>query len=87
MDPGFDPTKTQNFTRMVQEWGTIPLAYLEQLSRSDFMYGYIGTGDRTMYPILPPGSFVQVDESKHRIERDGWRSEYERPIYFVEGRE
>ena len=40
-----------------------------------------------MYPILPPGSFVQVDESKSRVEEGSWRSEYERPIYFVETRD
>jgi hypothetical protein len=40
-----------------------------------------------MYPILPPGTFIQVDESRTRVRRGGWRSEYERPIYFVETRE
>ena len=40
-----------------------------------------------MYPILPPGTFVQIDESKTRVIEGAWRSEYERPIYFVETRE
>ena len=39
-----------------------------------------------MYPILPPGSFIQIDESKNKVAEGGWRSEYERPIYFVETR-
>jgi hypothetical protein len=40
-----------------------------------------------MYPILPPGSFIQVDESRNKVVESGWHSEYERPIYFVETRD
>lgn len=87
LDPAFDPKKTLNFGRMVEQWGTVPLAYLEQFSKVDFTYGYVGSEDFTMYPILPPGSFIQVDESRNKVAEGGWRSEYERPIYFVETRE
>ena len=87
MDPGFDPRKTLNFGRMVEQWGAVPLAYLEQFAKVDFTYGYIGSEDLTMYPILPPGSFIQVDEARDKVLEGGWRSEYERPIYFVETRD
>jgi transcriptional regulator with XRE-family HTH domain len=87
LDPGFDPRKTLNLGRMVEQWGAVPFIYLERLSKLEFTYGYIGSEDLTMYPILPPGTFVQVDESRNRVRRGGWRSEYERPIYFVETRE
>lgn len=87
MDPGFDPRKTMNFGRMVEQWGTVPLHYLEQFSKVDFTYGYVGSEDLTMYPILPPGSFIQVDESLRKVLDGGWRSEYERPIYFIETRD
>jgi hypothetical protein len=87
IDPSFDPRKTLNFGRMVEEWGVVPLIYLEQLSKTGFTYGHIGSEDLTMYPILAPGSFIQVDETKNRVIEGGWRSEYERPIYFVETRE
>jgi hypothetical protein len=87
MDPGFDPRKTMNFGRMVEQWGTVPLIYLEQFSKVEFTYGYVGSEDLTMYPILPPGSFIQVDESLNKVLDGGWRSEYERPIYFVETRD
>jgi transcriptional regulator with XRE-family HTH domain len=86
LDPSFDPKRTANFGRMVEQWGLVPLAYLSQFTNCHYTYGYIGSEDLTMYPILPPGSFVQVDESKNRILDGGWRSEYERPIYFVETR-
>jgi transcriptional regulator with XRE-family HTH domain len=87
MDPSFNPRKTLNFGRMIEEWGIVPLAYLEDLSKTGFTYGFIGSEDLTMYPILPPGSFIQVDESKGKVIDGGWRSEYERPIYFVETRQ
>jgi transcriptional regulator with XRE-family HTH domain len=87
LDPAFDPKKTLNFGRMVEQWGTVPLAYLEQFSKVDYTYGYVGSEDFTMYPILPPGSFIQVDESRNKVVEGGWRSEYERPIYFVETRD
>lgn len=87
LDPAFDPRKTLNFGRMIEQWGAVPLAYLEQFSKVDFTYGYVGSDDFTMYPILPPGSFIQVDESRNKVSEGGWRSEYERPIYFVETRE
>ncbi len=86
LDPSFDPRKSANFGRMVEQWGMVPLAYLAQFASCEYTYGYIGSDDLTMYPILPPGSFIQVDESRNKVEEGGWRSEYERPIYFVETR-
>jgi transcriptional regulator with XRE-family HTH domain len=87
VNPSFDPRTTSNFTPMVEQWGIVPVAYLQQLSKKDYSYGYIGSEDLTMNPILPPGSFVQVDESRNKVLKGGWRSEYERPIYFIETRE
>ena len=87
LDPSFDPRRTVNFGRMVEQWGQVPLAYLAQFATCQYTYGYIGSDDLTMYPILPPGSFVQIDESKNKAVDGGWRSEYERPIYFVETRD
>ena len=86
LDPGFNEQRTVNLGRMVEQWGLVPLSYLAQFAHSEFTYGYIGTQDFTMYPILPPGSFVQVDEAKNKVIEGAWRSEYERPIYFVETR-
>jgi transcriptional regulator with XRE-family HTH domain len=86
LDPGFDIRYTTNVGRMVEQWGSVPFAYVAQFADRKYTYGYIGSEDFTMYPILPPGTFVQVDESKDRIVERAWRSEYERPIYFVETR-
>jgi len=63
------------------------MAYLELFADDRYTYGYIGSEDFTMYPILQPGSFVQVDEAKNKVGEGIWHSEFERPIYFVEMRE
>jgi len=87
LDPSFDLRKTSNIGRMVEKWGTVPLAFLSQFADRNYTYGYIGSEDFTMYPLLMPGSFVQVDEARDKVVDGSWRSEFERPIYFVETRE
>jgi len=86
LDPGFDLRRTANLGRMIERWGLVPLSYLSQFS-SKHVYGHIGSEDFTMYPVLLPGSFIQVDESANTVVEGNWRSEYERPIYFVELRD
>jgi hypothetical protein len=86
-DPSFDIRKTTNIGRMIAKWGVVPFAFLDQFTDYKFTYGYIGADDFTMYPLVMPGSFVQIDESKDKVAEGMWRSEYERPMYFVETRE
>jgi hypothetical protein len=40
-----------------------------------------------MYPTVPPGSLLIVDDTKRKIQASGWRSLSERPIYFLEHRD
>jgi transcriptional regulator with XRE-family HTH domain len=87
LDPSFNISHTTNVGRMIAQWGSVPAEFLARLSESDYTFGYIGYEDFTMYPLLMPGSFVQVDEGRRKIVEGNWRSEYERPIYFVEMRE
>lgn len=86
-DPGFDLTRSHNLGRMIENWGVVPMQFLQELSKRRYTYAYIGMEDLTMYPLLLPGSFLQVDEERSRVEEGPWRSEFERPIYFVETRE
>ncbi len=85
-DSAFDPAQTQNLGRIIRQWGAVPFAFLAQFSDVSFTYAYIGTEDFTMSPILPPGSFIQIDESRDKIVEGIWRSECDRPIYFLETR-
>lgn len=86
-DPGFSVQKTNLLARMVEIWGEVPIALIQHLNLRKSMYGYIGLTDYTLYPILRPGSFVQIDDRHTKVERPPWRSEFERPIYFVELRD
>jgi len=83
-DPGFKPEKTDLLSRMVEIWGEVPISLIQHLDIRHRRYGYIGLEDYTLYPLLRPGSFVQIDDRLNKIRRTGWRSEFDRPIYFVE---
>lgn len=86
LDPSFDLKKTSYLSRQVQRWGKLPLALLNCLDLQHHRYAFIGLDDWSMYPIVRPGSFVHIDETKRRISNEGWVLEYERPIYFLEYR-
>jgi transcriptional regulator with XRE-family HTH domain len=83
-DPGFRPEETTFLSRIIQEWGEIPVGLLASLDLKRYLYGYIGLEDSTMAPLLRPGSVVQIDESRRRVVNEGWKSEFDRPIYFLE---
>jgi transcriptional regulator with XRE-family HTH domain len=86
-DRGFRVETTSLISRMVEVWGEVPIALIEKLDVRNCQYGFIGMDDRTMDPLLRPGSFVQVDSHRKHIASTGWRTELDRPIYFVELRE
>jgi transcriptional regulator with XRE-family HTH domain len=87
LDPGIDLRRTFFVSEVVQRWGKLPLALLGGIDVSRFRYGFVGTEDWAMYPAIPPGSLVVVDDTKRRIQASGWRSLSERPIYFLEHRD
>lgn len=87
VDPSCNLESTLNITMLVRKWGAVSFAYLESLSREKFVHAYVGSRDYTMAPLIPPGSFLQVDETRSKIENGNWRSEHERPIYFLETRQ
>ncbi len=88
MDVGFDPEKTRDLFRMIEDWGSVPLSFLEHLEKSKYIYAFLGRSDLTMHPLLLPGSFLQIDPERNAIQQNGaWRAEYERPIYFLETRD
>ena len=86
-DRAFDVDNTNLLSRMVEVWGEVPIALIRHLDIRHQQYGYIGLKDYTLYPLLRPGSFVQVDQNVRRIHPRRWRTEYDRPIYFVELRD
>ncbi len=86
LDPGIDMRKTTYLSRMIQRWGRLPLILLNGLDLKNHRYGYVGTEDWTMYPLVQPGALVLIDETRRKITEGGWKNEFERPIYFLEHR-
>jgi len=81
-----DLGKTIYLSPYIQQWGKLPLSILGSLDLAQYHYAFIGTDDWFMYPVLPPGSFVQIDESKKRLCSDAETFEHDRPIHFIEHR-
>jgi len=86
-DRGFRPEKTNLLSRMVEIWGEVPIALIQHLDIRHSQYGYIGLADYTLYPLLRPGSFVQIDDRLNRVSPSVYRTEFDRPIYFIELRD
>ncbi len=81
---GFKVEKTTLLSRMVKIWGDVPISAIRHLDIRNSEYGYVGLRDLTMDPLVPPGSFVQIDNQVREVLRpSSWRTELDRPIYFV----
>ena len=87
LDRSFSIEKTSLVSRVVEVWGQVPVSLIQQLDVRHTQYGYIGLGDFMMYPLLRPGTFVQIDSKLANIQPSAWRTEFDRPIYFVELRD
>lgn len=86
-DPSFDIDNTSLLSRIVEVWGEVPISLIQHLDIRHGLYGYIGLHDTMLYPLLRPGSFVQIDPRVRKIQALRWRTEFDRPIYFVELRD
>jgi transcriptional regulator with XRE-family HTH domain len=87
VDSGFELKSTSYLSRQFQRWGKLSLSLLNALDHNRHRYAFIGTEDWSMYPRIPPGSFIEIDTEKRKVVRDGWTAEHDRPIYFLETRE
>jgi len=59
------------------------LALLPTDMSHPLLYGMVGRKDLTMDPLLRPGALLQIDSGRRRVEARVWRSELERPIFFL----
>jgi transcriptional regulator with XRE-family HTH domain len=82
--PEFQLERTNLLARVVEKWDLIPVGFLQHLDLHKSVYGYIGLEDFTLYPLIRPGSLVQIDASQRKISAEKWKTEFDRPVYFVE---
>jgi len=67
---------------------TTLLALGDRSTVAPYRRAIIGERDRTLDPMIPPGSIVQIDTQKRAISsRRDWTHEFKRPIYFLMTRE
>ena len=78
--------RTNLVPKLIETWSEVPLV-LQAMDGADPLYGYIGKDDYTLHPIVRPGTFVRIDPRQKKIPVVRWRSDYDRPIFFVELRE
>ena len=83
-DAGLNLGHTNLLSRMIETWGRVPLEFVQHLDLRHRLYGFIGFRDYTLYPLLRPGSFVEIDPEAKNPEPHASRSEFDRPIYFVD---
>lgn len=76
--------RTNLLARLGKIWGEIPIRLIQHLDLRNGVYGFVGMTDRTMYPIIRPGSIVQIDQNQRKVTPTKWEDEHDRPIYFVE---
>lgn len=83
----FDFTRTTFLGEQIHQWGIVSTALLKRMNVRKGRFGFMGTQDWSMWPLIPPGSFLQIDERKTKPAADDWRTEFDRPIYLVEHRD
>jgi hypothetical protein len=85
--PGFRFERTNLLARVIEKWDEVPVGLLQHLDLRKSVYGYVGLEDFTLFPIIRPGSLVQIDATQRKISSVKWTNEYERPVYFTELRD
>ena len=76
--------RTNLLAKLGRIWGEVPIRLLQHMDLRNGVYGFVGLSDRTMFPIIRPGSIVQIDQNQRKIVQSKWDDEDDRPIYFVE---
>jgi transcriptional regulator with XRE-family HTH domain len=84
LNPSFRWETTQLINRIVALWGEVPAAFLIGHNPRLHAYGYVGLADKTMFPLVRPGSLLLIDPERRRVAKNSWTDEFDRPIYFVE---
>jgi transcriptional regulator with XRE-family HTH domain len=76
--------RTNLLSKLVEIWGEVPVRLIQHLDLRNSTYGFVGIADKRMFPIIRPGSIVQIDQNQRKVINTKWDNEYDRPIYFLE---
>lgn len=71
--------------RILSTWSDVPIPLMLDVDWNRGPLVLIGLADRMMWPLLPPGSLLQLDQKVKTVASGSW-PEFERPIYLVEYR-
>jgi hypothetical protein len=71
--------------RLLGAWADVPLLLMLDIDWERGPLVLIGLSDRMMWPLLPPGSLLQLDPKVKTVASGSW-SEFERPVYLIEYR-
>lgn len=71
--------------RILSTWSDVPIPLMLDVDWERIPLVLIGLSDRMMWPLLPPGSLLQLDPKVKTIANGSW-TEFERPIYLIEYR-
>ncbi|MEN3326776.1 MAG: hypothetical protein V7638_1583 [Acidobacteriota bacterium] len=71
--------------RLLTMWRDVPLLLMLDVDWERGPLVLIGKADAMMWPLLPPGSLLQLDQRVRTIV-DGRFSEAERPVYLIDYR-
>ena len=69
--------------QLLSAWSNVPLLLMQDIDWDRGPLVLIGFDDLMMWPLLPPGTLLQLDQ-KRRTVMDGSWSEFERPVYLIE---
>ena len=71
--------------RILSTWSDVPIPFMQDVDWDRGPLVLIGLSDRMMWPLLPPGSLLQLDPKVKTLANEP-STEFERPIYLIEYR-
>jgi hypothetical protein len=69
--------------RLLIAWIDVPLLMMLDIDWERGPLVVIGLEDLMMWPLLPPGTLLQLDQKRRKVIEGRW-SEFERPVYLIE---
>jgi hypothetical protein len=76
-----DPTSATH--QLFSIWRETPLLLMLDVDWKRGPLVLVGQSDRMMWPLLPPGSLLQLDQNERTVEDGRW-DQFERPVYLIE---